>query len=81
MDTTVKENVKPKKLLIENIQEIWNTMKGSRLRVKGSFMSSHLSILDLTAQAMKLQSFCKAKEAVNKTKKNTNRLGKDLYLF
>ena len=29
---------------------------------------------------MKLQSFCKAKDTVNKTKKTTNRLGKDLYL-
>ncbi len=29
---------------------------------------------------MKLQSFCKAKDTVNKTKKATNRLGKDLYL-
>jgi hypothetical protein len=28
---------------------------------------------------LKLQSFCKAKDAVNKTKA-TNRLGKDLYL-
>ena len=29
---------------------------------------------------MKLQSFCKAKDTVNKTKNATNRLGKDLYL-
>ena len=29
---------------------------------------------------IKLQSFCKAKDPVNKTKKATNRLGKDLYL-
>jgi hypothetical protein len=28
---------------------------------------------------MKLQSFCKAKGTVNKTKKATNRLGKDFY--
>ena len=30
---------------------------------------------------IKLQSFCKAKDTVDKTKKVTNRLGKDLYLF
>ena len=29
---------------------------------------------------IKLQNFCKAKDTVNKTKKATNRLGKDLYL-
>jgi hypothetical protein len=28
---------------------------------------------------MKLESFCKAKDIVNKTKKATNRLGKDFY--
>ena len=28
---------------------------------------------------IKLQSFCKAKDTVNKTKKTNNRLGKDLY--
>jgi hypothetical protein len=27
----------------------------------------------------KLQSFCKAKDTLNNTKKSTNRLGKDLY--
>ena len=30
---------------------------------------------------MKLQSFCKAKDTVNKTKKATNRLGKDFFLI
>jgi hypothetical protein len=31
---------------------------------------------------IKLQSFCKAKDTVNKTKRPpTNRLGKDLYLY
>jgi hypothetical protein len=29
---------------------------------------------------IKLQRFCKAKDTVNKTKKTTKRLGKDLYL-
>ena len=29
---------------------------------------------------IKFQSFCKAKDTVNKNKKATNRLGKDLYL-
>ena len=29
---------------------------------------------------IKLQSFCKAKDTVNETKKATNRLGKDLYI-
>ena len=29
---------------------------------------------------IKLQSFCKAKDTVNQTKKATNRLGKDFYL-
>jgi hypothetical protein len=30
---------------------------------------------------IKLQSFCKAKDTVNRTKTATNRLGKDLYQF
>ena len=30
---------------------------------------------------IKLQSFCKAKDTVNKTKKDTNRLGKDFFLI
>ena len=30
---------------------------------------------------IKLQNFCKAKDTVNKTKKATNRLGKDFFLI
>jgi hypothetical protein len=36
---------------------------------------SRMDKLDLT----KLQNFCKAKDTVNKTKKATNRLGKNFY--
>jgi hypothetical protein len=31
MDTTVKENVKSEKLLTQNIQEIWDTVKRPNL--------------------------------------------------
>jgi hypothetical protein len=34
-DTTVKENTKSKKLLIQNIQEIQDTMRGPNLRIIG----------------------------------------------
>jgi predicted nucleic acid-binding Zn-ribbon protein len=35
MDTSVKENVKSKILLAQNIQEIWNTMDRPNLRIIG----------------------------------------------
>ena len=34
-DTLVKENIKSNKSLTQNIQEIWNTMKRSNLRIIG----------------------------------------------
>ena len=34
MDTLVKENVKSKKFLTQNIQEIWDTMKRRNLRIE-----------------------------------------------
>ena len=34
METLIKENVKCKKSLIQNIQEIWNTIKRPNLRIK-----------------------------------------------
>jgi hypothetical protein len=33
IDTSVKENVKARKFLIQNIQEIWDMMKRSNLRI------------------------------------------------
>ena len=33
IDTSVKENVKSKKFLTQNIQEIWDTMKRPNLRI------------------------------------------------
>ena len=35
IDISVKENVKSNKLLTQNIQEIWNTMKRPHLRIIG----------------------------------------------
>ena len=35
MDTLVKENSKPKKLLDQNMQKIWDTMKIPNLRIIG----------------------------------------------
>jgi hypothetical protein len=35
IDTSVKENAKSKKFLTQNIQEIWDTMKRSNLRIRG----------------------------------------------
>ena len=32
-DTSVKENVKSKKFLTQNIQEIWDTTKSQNLRI------------------------------------------------
>ena len=34
-DISVKENVKSKKFLTQNIQEIWDTMKRPNLRIIG----------------------------------------------
>ena len=34
MDTSVKENVKSKYILEQNIQEIWDTMKRPNLRIE-----------------------------------------------
>lgn len=33
INTSVKENVKSKKVLLQNIQEIWNTMERTNLRI------------------------------------------------
>ena len=33
MGISTKENVKSKKLLVQNIQEIWDTIKGPNLRI------------------------------------------------
>jgi hypothetical protein len=35
IDTTVKENTKFRKFLTQNIQEIWDTMKRTNLRIIG----------------------------------------------
>ena len=35
MDTTVKENAKCKKLLSQNIQKIWNSLRRTNLRIVG----------------------------------------------
>lgn len=35
VDTLVKENAKSKKLLTQNIQKIWDTMKRANLRIIG----------------------------------------------
>ena len=35
MDISVKENAKSKRFLIQNIQEIWDTMKTPNLRIIG----------------------------------------------
>ena len=35
IDTSGKENVKSKKCLTQNIQEIWDTMKRPNLRIMG----------------------------------------------
>ena len=35
IDTSVKENVKVKRFLTQNIQEIWKTMKRPNLRIIG----------------------------------------------
>ena len=35
IDTSVKENVKPKNFMTQNIQEIWDTMKRPNLRIIG----------------------------------------------
>ena len=62
---------------------------GKRLEVIGK----RVQFLNRTAMAcavrsridkwdlIKLQNFCKAKDTVNKTKKATNRLGKDFFLI
>ena len=35
IDSSVKENVNSKKILTQSIQEIWDTMKNSNLRIIG----------------------------------------------
>ena len=35
VDSSVKENIKPNKSLIQNIQEIWDVMKRPKLRIIG----------------------------------------------
>jgi hypothetical protein len=35
IDTTIKENLKHKKILTQNIQEIQDTMRRPNLRIKG----------------------------------------------
>ena len=79
----IKElHIKPETLkLIEekvgkSLKDIGTVEKFLNRRAMACAVRSRIDKRDL----MKLQSFGKAKDTINKTKKATNRLGKDLYL-
>ena len=54
MDTTVKENAKCKKLLSQNIQKIWNSLRRTNLRIVGIAESEDSQLKGLIISSTKL---------------------------
>jgi hypothetical protein len=79
----IKEfHIKPEtlKLIEEKVGKSLEDMGTGEKFLNGTAMACAVRSKIDKWDLIKLQSFCKAKDTINKTKKATNRLGKDLYL-
>ena len=79
----IKElHIKPEtlKLIEEKVGKSLEDMGTGEKFLNRTSTACHVKLRINKRDLIKLQSFCKTKDTVNKTKKATNRLGKDLYL-